>query len=42
MEAEKYAVARVDTTILRIVMGYYVSFLFCWVVFVMFISLGNS
>lgn len=27
---------------LKIVLGYYVSFLFCWVVFVMFISLGNS
>lgn len=27
---------------LKIVLFYYVSFLFCWVVFVMFISLGNS
>lgn len=27
---------------LKIVLGYYVSFLFCWVVFVMFISIGNS
>lgn len=29
-------------SMLKIVLGYYVSFLFCWVVFVMFISLGNS
>lgn len=29
-------------SMLKIVLGYYVSFLFCWIVFVMFITLGNS
>jgi hypothetical protein len=27
---------------LKLVLTYYVSFLFCWIIFVMFISLGNS
>lgn len=29
-------------SMLKVVLGYYVSFLICWIVFVMFISLGNS
>ena len=37
----KYLKSSIDA-MLKIVLGYYVSFLFCWVVFVMFISLGNS
>lgn len=37
----KYLNKLVDS-MLKIVLGYYVNFLFCWVVFVMFISLGNS
>lgn len=37
----KYLKSSLDS-MLKIVLGYYVSFLFCWVVFVMFISLGNS
>ncbi|WP_289031915.1 hypothetical protein [uncultured Algoriphagus sp.] len=37
----KYLKSSLDA-MLKIVLGYYVSFLFCWVVFVMFISLGNS
>jgi hypothetical protein len=27
---------------LKLVLTYYVRFLFCWIIFVMFISLGNS
>lgn len=37
----KYLKSSLDA-MLKIVLGYYVSFLFCWVVFVMFISLGNN
>ncbi|WP_338228204.1 hypothetical protein [Algoriphagus taiwanensis] len=37
----KYLKSSLDS-MLKIVLGYYVSFFFCWVVFVMFISLGNS
>ncbi|MFN3998625.1 hypothetical protein [Algoriphagus sp.] len=37
----RYLKKSIDS-MLKIVLGYYVSFLFCWVVFVMFISLGNS
>lgn len=37
----KYLKKSIDS-MLKIVLGYYVSFLFCWIVFVMFISLGNS
>lgn len=37
----KYLKSSIDA-MLKIVLGYYVSFLFCWVIFVMFISLGNS
>lgn len=37
----KYLKSSLDS-MLKIVLGYYVSFLFCWVVFIMFISLGNS
>lgn len=37
----KYLNSSIDA-MLKIVLGYYVSFLFCWVIFVMFISLGNS
>lgn len=37
----KYLKSSIDA-MLKIVLVYYVSFLFCWVVFVMFISLGNS
>ncbi|MDO8968335.1 MAG: solute carrier family 23 protein [Algoriphagus sp.] len=37
----KYLNKSIDS-MLKIVLGYYVSFLFCWIVFVMFITLGNS
>ncbi|SEF96149.1 hypothetical protein SAMN03080598_01988 [Algoriphagus boritolerans DSM 17298 = JCM 18970] len=37
----KYLNRSLDS-MLKVVLGYYVPFLFCWVVFVMFISLGNS
>lgn len=37
----KFLKSSIDA-MLKIVLGYYVSFLFCWVVFVMFISLGNN